>query len=244
MDDRIANQLASYRTRLACLDQTAHAAIWENQPPQIFTTKVGEARALTDDLIALAARQSAPTTGSAADKRREERELEDEAHKVARALTSYARDQNDETLAAKYDVPRSSWRNMRDEALLQKAGQLRDDANTAVTGPDAANADQYGINPAAVASLSSEADDYEGFIVAPQDATADRSALTAALPVKSREVRAKFDELEDFLPQFRGTPAGDEFVDAYLASTQIVDRGHGPGTGDTQSATSSSSSEG
>lgn len=228
MDDRIANQLASYRARLTSLDKPEHKAIWENQPPLIFTAKVGEARTLTVELADLAAKQSAPITGTTADKKREEQELEDEAHKLGRALVGYAKDQNDETLAAKYDIPVSSWRRLRDEALLQKARQLQEDANTVATGDDAATADQYGVNPAAVAALKSEADDYEAYIVAPQEAIADRSALTASLPVKSRVVRAKFDELEDFLPQFAGTPEGDAFVAAYLASTQIIDRGHGP----------------
>ncbi|MEM7010241.1 MAG: hypothetical protein AAF585_02055 [Verrucomicrobiota bacterium] len=229
MDDRIANHLASYRACLASLDKPEHKTIWENQPPVIFTTKVGQARTLTNELADLAARQSAPITGSAADKKREEKELEDEAFKLGRALVGYAKDESDETLAAKYDLPISSWRRLRDEALLQKARQLQEDANTVATGADAANADLYGVNPDAVALLTKEADDYEAFIVAPQEAIADRSAMTASLPAKSRAVRAKFDELEDYLPQFQGTANGDAFVAAYLASTQIIDRGHGPG---------------
>ena len=241
MDDIIANQLASYRTRLACLDQPGHLAIWQNQPPVIFTAKVEEARTLSAELAGLAARQSAPITGVAADKDREETDLEDEAHKLARAIVRFAKDQDDETLAAKYDLPISSWRGMRDEALIQRARLLETDSGEVVAGPDSAAADGYGVTPAAVAALAQEADDYEAIIAAPDDAIADRGALTAALRPKSRQTRAKFDELEDFLPQFRGSPEGDEFVAQYIASTRIIDRGHGPGDDDDEPQSSSSS---
>jgi len=39
--------------------------------------------------------------------------------------------------------------------------------------------------------------------------------------------------MDDLAIQFRGTPAGDAFVTTWLASGQIVDRGHGPGPDDT-----------
>ncbi|MEM7010242.1 MAG: hypothetical protein AAF585_02060, partial [Verrucomicrobiota bacterium] len=201
-----------------------------------------EARALTDELADLAARQSAPITGHAIDKDREETDLENEAHQLGRGLVGFAQDQENEALAAKYDLPISSWRAMRDEALLQRARLLESDAGDLVAGPDSAAAEEYGVTATAVADLKEAADDFEALIVAPQDAIADRSALTAALRPKSRETRAKFDELEDFLPQFKGTPTGDEFVAAFLASTQIIDRGHGPSDEPEASSSTASSS--
>ncbi|MCB1089644.1 MAG: hypothetical protein KDM63_21570, partial [Verrucomicrobiae bacterium] len=63
MNDKIANQIASYRTRLTCLDQPEHRAVWEGQPPLMFTTKVAEARTLTGELIALSTAQGTPITG-------------------------------------------------------------------------------------------------------------------------------------------------------------------------------------
>ncbi|MBK1835132.1 hypothetical protein [Roseibacillus ishigakijimensis] len=124
MNDYIANHIDSYRARLGCLDQEGHRAIWENQPPQIFATKVTAAREATRSLAELAARQSAPTTGTTKDKAREKDELEQLAFRVARALVLFCKDKSDETMAARYDLPLSGWRRMRDEALLQRARLL------------------------------------------------------------------------------------------------------------------------
>jgi len=228
MNDRTANLLASYRTRLACLDQPAHALLWKNQPPLIFTTKVAAARAAVDNLAATAARQSAAIEGATADKRREEKELEDTAYNFGRLLVAFATDRGDLTTAAKYDVPISTWRALRDEALLQRARLLHTDGTALSAGPNAATAATYGITPASLAVLKKETDDYAAFIVAPQDAIAGRSALTESLPQLLRSTTALFDQLEDFLPQFATTPAGQNFQAAYLASTAINQRGRGP----------------
>ncbi|MBK1835131.1 hypothetical protein [Roseibacillus ishigakijimensis] len=98
-----------------------------------------------------------------------------------------------------------------------------------LSDPDAtAEADAYGITPQAQAMLEKEADDFENYIVRPQDAIADRSVLTAELQSRTREVAALFAGLEDLIYQFDGTVEGAEFVEAYLASSRIIDRGHGP----------------
>jgi hypothetical protein len=47
MNDRIANQLASYRTRLDCLDQPNHLVIWKDLSPLAFTSKAANYRAST-----------------------------------------------------------------------------------------------------------------------------------------------------------------------------------------------------
>ncbi len=241
MNNVITNQLASYRSRLAKLDEPLNKAIWENQAPLIFTVKVEEARTLTEELADLGSRQSAPTTGVARDKRREEEELEDEAYALSRALVVYARDMENESLAAKYDLPISGWRRLRAEALLERVRLLEQDAGAIVAGDDSANAELYGINAAWLTKLKAEADSYEEFIVAPQAAISDRSVLTATLPAKSRETRAKFEQLEALVLQFGGTPDGDEFVAMFLSSGQIIDRGHGPGTGGGGGSTGSTS---
>ncbi len=196
MNDRIANQIASYRTRLTCLDLEAHTAIWQNQPPVIFTTKVANARASTDELTALAGRQSAVITGSAADKVREEKELEDTAYILGSAATLFARDQSNEEIAAKYDLSLTGWRRLRNEDLLQKASGLIADAGALATGATTtALAEEYGITTAAADALNAEAIDFKTVIAAPQDTITDRSSLTTSLREKARQTTALFDQL-------------------------------------------------
>lgn len=228
MKDVLANQIASYRARLACLDKPAHKAIWENQPPLILTTKVGEARALTDALVEASSRQTAPVTGNTAQKRKEEAELENAAYRLARAVVLYATDADDRALAGKYDLPVSSWRRLRDEALIQRARLLEADLEAIVAGADAATAAQYGIDAAAVTALKTEADDYQAQLVAPQQSISERKVLTETLPAQSRVVAAKFDEVGALVLQYETTPAGSAFVTAYKEAAQIIDRGHGP----------------
>ncbi len=179
-------------------------------------------------LLKTAGLQSAPTTGSTQDKKREEKELEDEAHKIGRAVTTYCTDTGDLTTAAKYDLPITSWRILRDEPLLQKARLLITDATALATGSDSLTVAGYGITPATIALLTQDADDYEKFIVAPQTAINERSILTASLRPQVRALSALFDQMDDLALQFKGTPAGDAFAAAWLASGQIIDRGHGP----------------
>jgi hypothetical protein len=233
MNNTINNRIDTFRARLAVLDEPTAKAIWENKIPQKFTEKATSARSLTGVLVELAGRQTATIVGHAQDKRREEKELEDEAHKLGRALVNYCKDAADLATAAKYDFQISGWRRLRDEVLLNKARLLETDAGLLATGSTAAVAAGYGITPAAIAKLTKEADDYEAIITAPVNAIGERSTLTAGLLPKSREIAELFDQMDDLAIQFRGTPKGDTFVANWLASGQIIDRGRGPGTDDT-----------
>lgn len=91
-----------------------------------------------ESLAELAREQETATSGAALDKRREEKELEDAAHALGRALVIYLRDKGDETTAAQVDLPISGWRRMRDEQLLAKARLAESLAKAAATGPEAA----------------------------------------------------------------------------------------------------------
>lgn len=230
MNDVIANQIASYRARLACLDKPEHKVIWENQPPLILTAKVTQARALTDELALKGSRQSAPITGTTSQKRVEEQQLEDVAYSLGRAVALYATDTDDRGLAEKYELTLTDWRRMRDEALLQRARLLESDAGALVAGADATEAAKYGIDATSVADLKKEADDYQAYVTASQDAVTDRSTLTGSLRGDSRAVAAKFDEIGDLLLQYRNDPVGKQLIAEYQARGQVFDRGHGPGT--------------
>lgn len=212
MNNVINNRIDNFRARLAVLDTPSNTLLGNGKPPLKFTEKVAAVRSLTATLVELAGRQNAATTGHAQDKRREEKELEDEAHKLGRALVNYCKDTNDLATAAKYDFPISGWRRLRDEVLFNKARLLATDAGGVATGSTATAAAGYGITPAAIARLTQEANDYESVITAPVNAIGERSTLTAELLPKTREIAGLFDQLDDIAIQFRGTPEGDAFV--------------------------------
>lgn len=205
MNDYSLNRLNMGRKVPACFDHADHLPLWQNQPPLRLATAIGEARAKLAGLETLAQAQTQVITGSAADKRREEKELEDAAHELARLVVRCCRAQGDETSVATYDLPLSGWRRMRDEILLQTARNLESKAGALAATPLGTD---YGITRAAVAALKKEADDYAALIAAPDDAT-------------TKQVRPAFAAFEDQL---------QEIDDLVLPLRRTInDRGRRPG---------------
>jgi len=167
-------------------------------------------------------------TGAAADKDREEEELETAAHRLGCILAVWFRDQNDETSAAQVERSLSAWRRLRDQSLLDQARICRDLAQSVVSGPAAATAATYGITAAAVTTLTAEIDDYAAVITAPQQSIAARKAVTAQLRDRYNAVEARFEALDCLIPQFTTTEAGRQLIAAYQTSRVIRDLGGGP----------------
>jgi hypothetical protein len=47
--------------------------------------------------------------------------------------------------------------------------------------------------------------------------------MSASLPDRCREIRGKYRSMEKLVKQYRGTPAGDLFVQGFLNSGRIDD---------------------
>lgn len=225
MNDYYLNRLNMGRKVFACLNKPENLLIWQNQPPVKFTAKAAEAATMLAELEALTGKQSLATNGAAADKRREEKELEDTAHALGRAVVACCRDAGDEQGGAPFDLPISGWRKLRDEILLGKARELEAKAAALAATPGGAD---YGITPAAVASLKKEADDYAALIAAPDAAIGERKALTASVRPAFAALEAKLQEMDDLVLAFRSTEAGAAMTAAYFAARSINDRGVGP----------------
>ncbi len=82
MQDEFVNRLGMFQTALGTLNDPANQSVWSGQPPVIFTTKVGQAATAVTELEAFVAQQQVVITGAAADKDREEEELETAAHRM------------------------------------------------------------------------------------------------------------------------------------------------------------------
>ena len=130
MKDEFVNRLAMFQTCLGTLNSPEHKPTWFNQPPIAITTKVGQAVTAVADLEAFLAQYGADITGAAADKRREEQELEVAAYRLGSALAVWFRDHNDETNAAKVDSPLSGWRRLRGQTLLEAARLSRSSSSS------------------------------------------------------------------------------------------------------------------
>jgi len=227
MNDYYLNRLNMGRKVFLCLDNPQHVPLWQGVPPLRLTTAIGEARGMLAGLETLAQNHGLATTGNAADKAREEKELEDAAHELGRLVVNCCRDAGDEATAATYDLPISGWRRMRDENLLQTARSLEAKAGTIAATPAGA---EYGITPTAVAALKKEADDYAKLIAAPDDAIGGKAVLTRTVRPAFVAFETKLQSIDDLILPLRNTAAGALFVAKYEEARTINDRGRRPGT--------------
>lgn len=227
MKNELTNRLGMFDTSLGNLNTPVHKLIWNGQAPLVFTTKVADAVTAVAGLREFCRKQGIDITGAALDKEREGKEAVVVAHKLARALVTWFRDQADETNAAKVDFPESGWRRLRDQIMVDTGRLVRDLAQGVVAGPDAAEALTYGITAAAVASVNKEVEEYAAVVSAPQVSIADRKGLTEQLRIKFNEVELKFVGLDDMILQFGDGAAGQNFVAAHKAARIVRDLGGG-----------------
>lgn len=228
MRDEFTNRMGMFRTVKQTLNLPEHLAVWQFQQPQAFATTFNSFTAALTDLESFVAEHGQNITGSAADKRREEEELETAAHELGSALALWFRGQNDETNAALVARSISAWRGLRDEALLQQSQIVIDAAQTLVSSPQATFAADYGITENVVTGLMDERNDYAALIAAPQQKLAGRKALTSQYRSRFNAVEAFLDTLDSLILQHRRSVPGRALVAAYQSARIIRDLGSGP----------------
>lgn len=224
MQNEFANRQAMHLTVLDHLNQPSSKAVWEGKPPLKFTEKVAAFRAKLTELTDHLARQQAAIAGLAADKDREEEELEDIAFDIGQTLADYFDDNGREADAAKVDLSRSGWRRLRDTALLAKAELLKSLLNAALAA-DTPGLAGYGITAADGAALSKELADYAALVAAPSGGISTRRALTLALRPSFREASALLSSLDRLVNRFRSQPGGPAFIANWRTARIIRDLG-------------------
>lgn len=230
MNDKTANHLNMARRCVACLEKPANSAVWAAVPPLIFGTKVTALKSLIAAAENFARSQTRITIGSAEDKDREETELEDICFTMSGLLVSCCTDGNDLTGAAPFDISLTKWRRMRDETLLLRARDLAAALQTRIDA-DAVTAEQYDINPAAVAALNKEINDYAAFITAPDNAIGERKTVGIDLKEKVKEILTMLETLDRLIVSYRKRPGGPALISEWQQARIIIDRGHGPSSG-------------
>jgi hypothetical protein len=230
MRNEFTNRSGMFNTSLTTLNKDAYKAVWFQQDPKIFTTKVAEAGQAYGDLSEFCKKQAVDITGSAEDKAREAAEAEDAAYPIARALVQWFRDQKDETSAAKVDFSLTDLRRLRDQELLAQLNTTLELAQGVTSGASATQVADYGLTAAKVTALGKEIADFRQIINAPQASIADRKALTTQMRTKFNAVEQKFAALDDLILNFNGTAAGRALVAAYQAARVVRDLGGSPST--------------
>ena len=114
MQNEFANRQNMHLTILGLLDKDEFQPVWKDQKPTAFTARAAELRPKVTALTGHVAEQQADTTGHAADKVREEQELEAVAHEISQALAGWLEDQGRQADAAQIDLSLSAWQVLRD----------------------------------------------------------------------------------------------------------------------------------
>jgi hypothetical protein len=224
MKNEFANRQNMHLAVLALLADPAHQPAWKNQAPAAFSARATELGPKVNALNDLIAGQQADTTGHAADKDREEEELETAAHEISQALAAWFEDQGREADAARIDLSRSAWQGLRDADLIAKARLLHGKLSAALAENAAALVD-YGLTPADATLLAAETADFEAIVANPAAAISGRKALTGILRPKFREVSELLAKMDRLVLRFRKSEPGTRFADAWQATRIVRDLG-------------------
>jgi hypothetical protein len=224
MKNEFANRQNMHLAVIALLDQPMHHPAWQSQKPVLFTTRAAVLRTIVDGLTTLISGQQTDTTGHAADKEREQLELEYCAHEISQTLADWFEDQGKEAEAAPISLSLSAWQSLRDVDLIGKARLLHQKL-TAALATDAAALVDYGLDPADATLLAKETADFEALVAAPAAAISGRKALTKILRPKFREVSALLAKMDRLVLRFRSDEPGTRFADAWQATRIVRDLG-------------------
>ena len=226
MKDEFLQKLQAYSRVKTHLRLPAHLALWLNKEPEAFTTLETQFENGARDLGAFGEQQSQTLTGITTGQNLAETALEDAAHPLARALRLcyLAGGQHDQ--AALWDLSLTNWRQLQEQVLLNKATALHAAILPLTAGATPAGK-PYGLTAPKAQALHDLIEDYGGVIGQPGAARSERRAKTSDLRPRFRSVDGILDGMDDLIPQFRGTPAGNLFVEGYFNARRLG----GPGSG-------------
>lgn len=194
------------RTISTLLNDTEWHSVWKNQRPLIFSEKATKLLDAVSDFSQTATEQEKTITGFAAEKERNEAELEELGQELGEALGEYFLDHQQDAEAHTVDFPISSWRRLRDESLLNRSRILATKLAQALTADAAAIAE------------------YEDDLAIPTTAIAARKALTAKLRKKYQAANTLLLSMDKLVARFSTTPRGRDFVATWKAARIIRDR--------------------
>jgi hypothetical protein len=191
-------------------------SIWSSR--DAFADAVTRAKLGTNDIRGKTGRQISPTAGVTGDKAQARNDLEERMMEVGNQVAAFAAKSNDNDLAAKVEMTRSSLDRMSDSDLVQTAKRVADAANANL--PALA---PYGVTKVEVTALETAATTFEEMKGATRDAVVGRKVETMSLPEAIGTVRSIFrNEIDKMMTAFKRT--NPDFYNGYFAARVIVNR--------------------
>ena len=224
MRDTVTNKINSFVVTLEVADDPPYIALWQGQSPTAFEAGLTAIRPLVTAIKSKGAQQSASTQGSAQQLKDLRLLFQTQLHALARgvyrALTAMGNIED----AAKVDLTPSKLRDSRGLALALTGETVLDLAEPLLSGTPPPAAAHYSQ------ALYDQADDlwqqFSTAVGAPATARSKKKGLTGQLPADVRAIEAKFDQCDDYLPQFALlSDLGRQFSDAWFAARHVDDLG-------------------
>lgn len=222
MEREFFNRLGRHRKTVKHLDMDGHKEIWLDKPPKVFSSTVALLRAEVGAFGGDGAAQTVPVSWE--EQNREEKELEDLAFPLSNALYDCYLDAGREADAAEWEMTATDWRKLNEQSLLDKSKRLIDQLTAMLAATPSVAAD-YNISGERITDLDKEWRDYAEVIGAPGARRAGRAALTGSMRARMRVIDGLAAKLDRHVVGFRGTPAGNLFVDGYFIARRVDDLG-------------------
>jgi hypothetical protein len=203
-----------FETTITLLDQ--NNTIWSGR--DAFADAVTRAKQGTKDIRGKTGRQISPTAGITGDKAQARNDLEERMMEVGNQVAAFAAKSNDNDLAAKAEMTRSSLDRMSDSDLVQTAKRVAEAANANL--PSLA---PYGVTKVEVTALETAATTFEEMKGSTRDAVVGRKVETMSLPEAIGTVRSIFrNEIDKMMTAFKRTKP--DFYNGYFTARVIVNR--------------------
>jgi hypothetical protein len=229
MKSRLQNQLNMVGTCITIANEKENKLVWDGQAPLSFATDLADLTTSYQKINAAHALAKAATGGGGDEKANARSTVVNAAHTLARACANFFRKIGDADRRGKVDFTRTDIVSLRDRDLAAQASAIRDIAVTAATEPGAAD---RGITTANIAMLRSAIAVFEEKLNMPRGQVVNRSTLLKEVVKDTANLLEDLSDLDDLIPQFAVTPAGQRFVQAWKNARIIVDAGHGHGDDD------------
>ncbi|WP_412060946.1 hypothetical protein [Rubrivirga sp. IMCC45206] len=231
MTDDQTNRHDMHRAVLGVLD--THADAWAPVPAM---QDHRDALAGFVETVRQAAQAQAQTSKPAtAVKKALRAKVEDRSWRLANAIAAWARANARPDVAAAVTRTRRAFDAFRDAALAEYSEIVVAEAREHLPAPEepaTSKLGRYGVTAAFVDELDALDDDYAEALSTPRQAIAATKGAGRAIAVAIKPAQTYLGQEVDPTVAFLA-PDMPAFAEAYRNARVIVDRGHGPGPGDT-----------
>jgi len=215
MDDKQTRKLNMTNATLEVMDD--NNALWSVIPA--IVTKNGQVTTSRNEIVQLALEQGTDISGNTTDKDNKRKLMADAAYEIAKPLTTYAIDTNNEVLKGEIDFELTDFTTGKDIDARDNAQLVHDRANSNI-----GSLGDYNINAAMLTTLQDRINGFGAVIGRPRAARSEKKSKTEAIVDEFVLLEGFLEGLDNLMVTFRTSES--EFFDSYKTAREVVDTGN------------------